>query len=96
MFDFSEAAKELVNLVATAGWIGVAALGGFLAHKILMVGIISWTSIKIIGRVMDAIGNRVTNSDFIEKLAVRGGYTTPLTRAEMDDILMRIAPKADK
>lgn len=91
--NMDEILKALVDAIAAGGmaavWIGI----GWLSHKVIMVGIVSWAVVKMVSKVMDTIMARVVLHGFVEKVAISCGMQTPLSPSEQEEILSRLRAK---
>lgn len=64
--------NDLINLIKDGGWIAVVGFGIFLAYKISMTSIISYSLVKIVTKVIDAYHRETDRQE-----ALRAKTTTP-------------------
>ena len=87
-----EITKDMLVTIVTGGWIAFAGFGVFLAYKLAFTGLVSWTVIKSISKIIDAVCRpKAEASDkYLLRLASAAGMTPPLSLAEWEDLISRV------
>lgn len=85
-----EVLKQLMTLLAGSSWIAFSGFGAFLAYKLAMTSVISYSAIKILSKGMDAWSQRNLSEQRFMFLIAASGMKYPLTDKEWDILQDRV------
>lgn len=91
-----EVITSILQAVTAGGWAAVAVAIGWFGHKVVIAGLICWSAVRAVERVMNVVIARITTANFIERVACAAGKMLPLSPEEEKEILRTLSEAARK
>lgn len=87
-----EILKQFMSLLAGGAWAAVGGFGAFLAYKLAMTSVISYSVVRVFSKIVDAWAQRHLNEQRFMSLIASAGLKYPLTDQEWDILQNRVKP----
>lgn len=84
---------ELITLLTTGGWVAFAGFGVYLAYKLCITAIISYSVVKVCMKIVDFLVDGRKQEKQIRELCAAAGKSWPLSPYEWQEIIERARVK---
>lgn len=84
---------ELIKLLTTGGWVAFSGFGVYLAYKLSITAIISYSVVKVCMKIVDFLVDGRKQDGQIRELCAAAGKSWPLSPYEWQEIIERVRVK---
>ena len=84
---------ELIKLLMTGGWVAFSGFGVYLAYKLSITAIISYSVVKVCMKIVEFLVDGRKQERQLMELCAAAGKSWPLSPYEWDEIIQRVRQK---
>ena len=88
---FEALVKDTLETMISGGWVAFAAFGTYLAYKLAVMSVISYSALKIVGKIVDRVSQGSSNQRLLQLIAA-AGMEYPLSEDEWKELNKRVKP----